>query len=244
MDFSIKKPSHIFALLVLLFTLFLLILSPILSFFGTLPSAQDIELSESLIMIGSIITIIIFIGTPFVWYLLVNKFSIREMLSSLKIRKQGLDVTLAWAITVVIVMFAIMFVIGLILYQQGVVEEEITNIEELAGNLSLISMFFIVVFQSATEEIFFRGFLLDKINSLAGKEIAILTTALLFGMAHLSYGKIYPALMTGVFGILLGYVVMKTKNLNTAIIAHILFNFTSFALYIASQSLNLGALIL
>ena len=244
MDFSIKKPSHIFALLVLLFTLFLLILSPILSFFGTLPSAQDIELSESLIMIGSIITIIIFIGTPFVWYLLVNKFSIREMLSSLKIRKQGLDVTLAWAITVVIVMFAIMFVIGLILYQQGVVEEEITNIEELAGNLSLISMFFIVVFQSATEEIFFRGFLLDKINSLAGKEIAILTTALLFGMAHLSYGKIYPALMTGVFGILLGYVVMKTKNLNTAIIAHILFNFTSFALYIASQSLNLEALIL
>ena len=105
-------------------------------------------------------------------------------------------------------------------------------------------MLFIVVFQSTTEEIFFRGFLLDKINTLAGKEIAILTTAILFGMAHLSYGKIYPALMTGVFGILLGYVVMKTKNLNTAIIAHILFNITSFALYIASQSLNLEALIL
>ena len=244
MDFSIKKPTHIFALLVLLFTLFLLILFPILSFFGNLPSAQDIELSESLIMIGSIITILIFIGTPFVWYLLVNKFSIREMLSSLKIRKQGLDMALAWAITTVTVMFAIMFVIGLILYQQGVIEEEITNIEELAGNLSLISMLFVVVFQSATEEIFFRGFLLDKLNSLAGKEIAILTTAILFGMAHLSYGKIYPAIMTGVFGILLGYVVMKTKNLNSAIIAHILFNITSFTIYTASQSLNLEALIL
>ncbi|UCF13101.1 MAG: CPBP family intramembrane metalloprotease [Thermoplasmatales archaeon] len=244
MDFSIKKPTHIFALLVLLFTLFLLILFPILSFFGAFPSAQDIELSEPLIMIGSIITIIIFIGTPFVWYLLVNELSIQEMLSNLKIKKQGLDIALAWAITIVIIMFAIMFVIGLILYQQGVVEEETTNIQELASNLSLISMLFIVVFQSTTEEIFFRGFLLDKLNSLAGKEIAIITTAILFGMAHLSYGKIYPAIMTGVFGILLGYIVMKTKNLNTAIIAHILFNITSFALYIASQSLNLESLIL
>lgn len=244
MDFRITKPTHIFALLVLLFALFLLIVSPILSFFGTLPSTQDIQLTEPIILVGAVIAILIFLGTPFLWYLLVNKFSIKEMLINLKIRKQGLDMAVLWAVVTVIIMFVLAIVLGLIFSQLGFIEEELTNIQDLAGNLSLGSMIFIIIFQSASEEIFFRGFLLEKIHSLAGKEIAIISTALLFGIAHLTYGKIYPAFMTIILGLLLGYIVVRTKNLNSAIIAHVLFNVASYAFYLVYQSLDIEALIL
>ena len=80
--------------------------------------------------------------------------------------------------------------------------------------------------------------------SYLGKETAILTTGILFGIAHLSYAKIFPAIMTAILGILFAYIVIKTKNLNTAIIAHILFNLTSVTFYILGQTFNLEALIL
>jgi membrane protease YdiL (CAAX protease family) len=45
--------------------------------------------------------------------------------------------------------------------------------------------------------------------------------------------------MPMLMGILLGYIVIKTKNLTAAIIAHILFNMASFVLYLFSQNLGL-----
>ena len=246
MDFSIKKPTHILALLVLLFAFFIIIISPILSFFEIFPSTQTetIELTESLILISSIIAVLIFIGTPFLWYLIVNRYTIKEMLFNLKLRGEGIDTAFLWGILAAIAMFVIVLVISYLLYVLGVDQENLSNISDLAGNLSIASMFFIIVFQSIGEEIFFRGFLLDKINILAGKNMAILVTAVLFGLAHMSYGKIYPVIMPMMMGILLGFVVIKTKNLYSAIIAHVIFNLASFSLYLFAQALNLEALIL
>ena len=93
-----------------------------------------------------------------------------------------------------------------------------------------------MAFQPIGEEIFFRGFLLDKINAMAGRETAIVLTSILFGMAHLTYGNIYPAILTGILGLILAYMVLKTKNLVTAIVAHIFFNVASVTLYIIGQS--------
>jgi len=86
---------------------------------------------------------------------------------------------------------------------------------------------------------FFRGFLLDKINSIVGKEAAIIITALLFGFAHLSFGNVYPAFMTAVIGLLLAFLIFKTKNLYSAIIAHILFNLVSFSFYILNKTIQI-----
>ena len=246
MDFNIKKPTHIFALLVILFAFFLIIVYPALSFFGVFPSTQTagMEITESLILFSSIIAVLIFLGTPFLWYLLVNKYSIKEMLFNLKLRSERIDEAFLWGILAAIAMLVIVFVIGYLLYALGVDQENLSNIEDLAGKLSIASMLFIIVFQSISEEIFFRGFLLEKIDSIAGKKMAIFVTAILFGLAHMSYGKIYPAIMPIIMGIFLGYIVVKTKNLYSAITAHMIFNFASFILYIFAQSLNLEALIL
>jgi len=239
MDFNIKKPTHIFALLVLLFAFFMVIISPILSFFGVFSSLETsmVELTESVIVLGSLITVLIFVVTPLIWYLLVNRCGIREMLYNLKLRSEGIDTAFLWGILAAVVMFVIVMIIGYLLVVLGFDQGDLSNIEDIAGNLSITSMIVIIVFQSVGEEIFFRGFLLEKIESFSGSNMAIFATAILFGLAHMSYGKMYPVLMPMIMGLLLGFVVVKTRNLYAAITAHMVFNFTSFILYLFAQSL-------
>ena len=238
MDFSIKKPAHILALLAILFVFFILYVMPALSLLNLLPSTEGMELTEPVVLLSSIITVLIFIGTPLLWYLFVNKFSIKEMLHHLKLRAERIDAAFLWGMVVAAVMIAIMIVLGALLYGAGVNQEDLSNIEDIAGNIPIVSMLLIIIFQSIAEEIFFRGFLLEKIESIAGGIMAIFITAILFGLAHMSYGKIYPVIMPIIMGIFLGFVVFKTKNLYSAITAHMLFNLTSFILYIFAKSLS------
>jgi membrane protease YdiL (CAAX protease family) len=102
----------------------------------------------------------------------------------------------------------------------------------------------LIIIQPIAEEIFFRGFLLDKFKNLFGKNIAIFFSSLLFGLAHLSYGNIYPAILTFIIGLLLAVLVVKTKNLYSSIIAHILFNLISFSIYILGRYFQILPLIL
>jgi membrane protease YdiL (CAAX protease family) len=238
MDFNIKKPTHILALIAILFVFFILYVVPAMSALGFFTSAEGIKLNEPVILLSSIITVLMFVGIPFLWYLLVNKCTVKEMLYRLKLRGEEIDTAFLWGIATAICMFAIVIVLGMILYSMGISEENLSNIEELAGNISIISMVFIIVFQSISEEIFFRGFLLEKIDSVAGGIMAIFVTAILFGLAHMSYGKIYPVVMPIIMGVFLGFIVFKTKNLFSAITAHMIFNFTSFILYIFAKSLS------
>ncbi|MFW6122185.1 MAG: CPBP family intramembrane glutamic endopeptidase [Petrotogales bacterium] len=256
MDFNIKKPTHILALFVLIIALLVLVILPFFSYLGMFSSLQSIQMEEvsgnfrlifeimALLIQIVLLVMLLFIGVPLLWYSLVNKLNLNGILSRLKIRFKGIDMVFLWSIITVIVGFAIFFAIGAVLTLLGFDLSDTSNIPEIESYFSLPSIFILLMIQPIGEEIFFRGFLLDKISCVAGKEVAIFSSAILFGMAHLSYGKIYPAIMAGILGILLGYVVMKTKNLNTAIVAHILFNVTSLTIYTVSKSLHLKALIL
>jgi hypothetical protein len=165
-------------------------------------------------------------------------------LSRLNLRLEGIDTAVLWGVVTAISLFVIVTVFTSVLIQLGYEPEELSNIPDLQRYFSLPSLFFLIAIQPVGEEIFFRGFLLEKINTIAGKNMAILGTGLLFGLAHMSYGKIYPIIMPIVMGILLGAIVFKTKNLYSAITAHIMFNLTSFMLYILAQSLISESLIL
>jgi len=249
MDFTIKKPTHLFALIILVVAFAVIILLPIYSFFYVPLSIESTPIEETselfrlfveiiaLVLQILLVAIGLFIIVPFIWYFLVNKLSFKEILFRIKLRKEGMDMAIFWGIISMIAMFAIMFVFGILLTFYGFNLDESSNITDLEQIFSLPSIFFIVAFQPIGEEIFFRGFLLDKISSLAGKETAIVVTSVLFGIAHLTYGNIYPAIMTGILGLILAYMVIKTKSLTTAIIAHIFFNVASVTLYIIGQSL-------
>ena len=85
----------------------------------------------------------------------------------------------------------------------------------------------------------------EKIEKHSGSVPAVFFTAFLFGIAHMSYGKIFPVLMPMVMGVILGFIILKTKNLYSSIIAHVAFNVTSLTLaYLGWELLENFALIL
>ncbi len=78
----------------------------------------------------------------------------------------------------------------------------------------------IAVTPAVCEETFFRGLVLGGFRRL-GKWPAILATGLLFGLAHAS---IYRLLPTVVLGVLLGFVVWRTRSIAASMIVHALNN--------------------
>lgn len=247
MDFTIKKPNNILALLLLLFALSLILLLPLLSYFQTPSTTPNLsQLPESLRFAVELFTLIIqilfvaiglFIFIPIIWYKLVNNYTKPQILYHLKLRREAADIAILWGILTMILMFIILFIIGITLTTLGYNLEQSGNIQDLKNIFSLPSLIIIITIQPIGEEIFFRGFLLDKLKTTTGTLPAILITSVLFGIAHLSAQNIYPALITALLGILLAYIVIKTKHLLAAISAHIFYNIISVSLYIIGQTL-------
>lgn len=256
MDFNPRNPAHLFALLFVAAALFVFIVVPILTFFNGISMGSTTEqltqtttgysvVFEVVILLMQLVFVVfLFILVPLLWYALVNRLRPKEMFSRLRLRTEGLDRALAWGVLTAIAAFIVMIGMSVILQLAGVNTEEAGNIKDLELYFSLPSLLLISTFQPIAEEIFFRGFLLEKISSLYGNNVSIIVTSLLFGLAHLSSGNVVPAVMTGLIGVLLGYIVIKTKNLYAAISAHMLFNLTSVTLYIIGKTVLTEALIL
>jgi membrane protease YdiL (CAAX protease family) len=242
MDFNFKKPLHILALFFLSLSFLIIVVMPVFSFFGFFGTAetenleQINQLSPSFRLMFEIITLLIqfalviffMIFVPLIWYLLVNRYDLKKIFKSLMLKKKNLDKLLVFAGIAAVLMFLVIFIMESVLIEAGFEVEDFGNAQDIANIFSPVTMFILVVFQPIPEEIFFRGFLLDKANSLWGKHFAVLFTAVLFGVAQLSYQKFIPGLLIIFIGLILGYLVLKTRNLYSAIFAHILFNVTSF----------------
>ncbi|WP_417486593.1 CPBP family intramembrane glutamic endopeptidase [Maricaulis sp.] len=121
--------------------------------------------------------------------------------------------------------------------QEGV-EDRWGNI---VGNLPVYLMWMAIGWTSAAfgEEIFFRGYLIDRISKLLPNArwasfVAVLIPALIFGIAHAYYQGIRGLIVTGLIGLALGalYLVNK-RNLWPNIIAHGLVDSLAFtAMYL------------
>lgn len=248
MDFNAGKPSHIFALLILILGIFFIFVLPIVTFFILLDSPQlleSIDVSEVSAIASQLLVIAVFILVPFAWYFIVNNSGLKGIFTRIKLVSKNIDKAFLWGILAAIVIFFAIFVIEYVLISLGHKPQDLSNIPELQRLFSWPSMFFLVAIQPIGEEIFFRGFLFEKIENYAGGTAAVFITAFLFGIAHMSYGKIFPVLMPMLMGILFGYIVLKTKNLYSSLIAHIVFNVTVLILaYLGWELLKDTALIL
>lgn len=214
---------------------------PFLLLIGLLPSSQSLSVTESSIVLNSVVSSVLFVGASIIWLYFVNNLRLKDIMSYLKLTAKDLDTAFLWGFAVFMVILSIQIAIAMVLF---ILDVHIENpvAEEIAGTLSITSMVFVSIVQSTSEEIFFRGFLLEKIGEYSGYGVAIGATAFLFGLAHMGYGQVYPILMPIVMGILLGYVVVKTKNLFSSITAHVTFNLVTFVVYIISQSLQSSTL--
>jgi membrane protease YdiL (CAAX protease family) len=248
MDFKFEKPSHIFALFLLLLSIILIFILPLFTFFIALDAAkllETVDIPEIVAVQSQLLVIAIFIFVPFAWYYFVNKSNFKDFKSRIKLVSYNIDKAFLWGILSAVIIFIVVFIIEIFLIAAGIEQNDLSNIPELQKLFSWPVMFFLVAIQPIGEEIYFRGFLFDKIEDYAGGPFAVITTAILFGIAHMSYGKEIPVILIILMGLVLGYIVYKSRNLYSSIIAHIVFNVSSFTLaYLGMELLNESSLIL
>jgi len=250
MDFNFKKPTHLFAFLGILGALFLFVVYPLIAVFSVtqIPSlytpsmtpVQKLTLEASLLFFQFLFVFAGLILVPLLWYKLVNQISLKEMFVRLNLRKEGLHNAILWGFITVIIAFAITMIIGLIyLFLTKTNPSTLSNIPDLQQLFSITSLYIIVAIQPFCEEFFFRGFLLEKITKAGGTTIAVVTTSVLFGISHLTYTYAYTAIVAVILGLLFALVVLKTKNLYSAIFAHTVINITSLTLYFFGKSFGM-----
>lgn len=87
------------------------------------------------------------------------------------------------------------------------------------SNIALITII-MIVFIGTVEEIIFRPILQTRLKKVFGLRYAILTSGILFGIMHSTYGMINEILFASIFGIILGYIFHKTNSLPFTVSIH------------------------
>ncbi len=91
--------------------------------------------------------------------------------------------------------------------------------EEPSGKLGVILV--VALAPAVCEEAVFRGWLLSSFRGRTGGVVAVVVTALFFGVFHMS---IYRLLGTTTLGLLIGYMVWHTRSIWPAVLFHFLNN--------------------
>jgi hypothetical protein len=103
--------------------------------------------------------------------------------------------------------------------------------ENLLRNESEIGLFFsIVIVAPVIEEILFRGIILRGLLANHSKALALGSSALLFGLTHLNPWMIIP---TGLIGLILGWIYLKTKSVYLCMFCH---SFNNLLVFLAVNS--------
>ncbi len=92
----------------------------------------------------------------------------------------------------------------------------------------LITVFMIAILPAIGEEWLFRGLIQKELAKAMNVHVAIFITAVLFSAIHLQFLTFLPRV---VLGLMLGYMMVFTRNLWVPIAAHFFNNFLAVALY-------------
>lgn len=87
------------------------------------------------------------------------------------------------------------------------------------SNIIIISIV-MIIFIGLIEELIFRSILQTRIEKVLGSRHSILLCGIVFGIVHASYGNISEILFASIFGIILGYIFYKTRNLPFIVSIH------------------------
>lgn len=99
--------------------------------------------------------------------------------------------------------------------------EVINPLEELLeGSNFILTIIFAGILSPIIEEMMFRGVMLNKLRRY-GDKVAIITTAILFGLFHANFSQFFYAVA---LGMIFAYVTLKTGTIKYSIILHIVVN--------------------
>ena len=194
---------------------------------GVLTSSVD----ESSVLVSSILTAIMFLGTAFAGVGAGADRTWRAALERLGLRTPTLsELTVAVGASVSLVVF--LFCAGqvwLSLVPQQEIQQQTQLSQAIAGSVTTLGAAFLVAFFSSVgEEIAFRGALQPVLG--------LWPTTLLFALAHLQYQFSPAALIILVVGAVLG-LLRRYFGTVSAIAAHFLYNFTLLSLTVLASQL-------
>lgn len=86
-------------------------------------------------------------------------------------------------------------------------------------------MFFTCVTAGITEELFFRGYLLPRLQLIMkNTKLAIILSSLLFGLMHYGYGTLVQMIGPAVIGLVLAFQYHKYQSIKVVILCHFLWD--------------------
>jgi len=200
------------------------------------------EYTTAEIVQGIILTILVldgvFIAAPA--FFALRRYSLGWAglgLKSFDMQKFWMSVIAAAAAHIWVIIYGLLV---LLIFGEGAVPEQDT--EDLFGSRAVLPLVGIatVLVAPFAEEVFFRGFVFPGLIRPVGAFGAMLASAALFAMVHVtgpdSAGLVIPFLP---IGFMFAWLYYKTGTLWTAISSHFVFNLASFALLASTAFISL-----
>jgi membrane protease YdiL (CAAX protease family) len=189
----------------------------------------EVELSATLVWVNGVLLLVGFTVPPLVWVAAFYQGGWRAWGHALFLRFHQPLLQIGLGVLGALGMLVLALLVGLLLSLVGY-DPENPVVEELAGFVTWPLVFWIALTAAIGEEVFFRGFLQPRVG--------IVLSAVLFGFLHLSYGVPLQVIMPLAFGFLLSALVVWTRSLVPAVVAHFGYNFGVGALLIAGRELG------
>lgn len=161
----------------------------------------------------------------FIWYRMLckgeSKASLREVFQGKRII--GIVVlAIGFQIAVNVVMSLFMNIVPEFFEEYEMMMELLEN-----DNSLILSFFYAAIFGPISEEYFFRGVVQKHFKRAVPVVAAVFLQALLFGIYHMNWVQGIYAFFVG---IVMGYIMERTKSIAATIVFHISFNFSSYLL--------------
>ncbi len=189
----------------------------------------DATVTPALIWLNGAL-LIVGLGLPaLLWVAAFYRDSVKAWAHGLFLRSHRPVVHVLLGVAGAVGMLLLAVVVSLLLSLVGY-EPENPLVDDLQGFITWPLVVWIALSAALAEELFFRGLLQPRIG--------IVASAVLFGFVHISYGVPLQILMPLAFGFLLSTLVISTRSLLPAVVAHFFYNFAVGAALILERDFS------
>ena len=188
-------------------------------FFGIIGVVNQELLSALWINYAAIAISFYLIGFP-VFYLMIKNLPEEEKRES---KTLGVFEVIKICFMSYSIVYIVNFLTNILMMLIAVIKgSEVTNplVNMLEGSNWIWSLIFAGILSPIIEEMMFRGVMLNKLRRY-GDKVAIITTAILFGLFHANFSQFFYAVA---LGMIFAYVALKTGTIKYSIILHIVVN--------------------
>ena len=188
-------------------------------FFGIIGVVNQELLSAPWINYAGIAISFYLIGFP-VFYLMIKNLPEEEKRES---KTLGVFEVIKICFMSYSIVYIVNFLTNILMMLIAVIKgSEVTNplVNMLEGSNWIWSLIFAGILSPIIEEMMFRGVMLNKLRRY-GDKVAIITTAILFGLFHANFSQFFYAVA---LGMIFAYVALKTGTIKYSIIIHIVVN--------------------